>query len=90
MPELDGIQASRDTHPEGRREGGGHIGTRDNLDGGEAVKMGAYDFLEKPLSIDKVLEVVSRSIGRGPDARPVVFGFPAGGEPGLTREKRRP
>ncbi|MCX5808883.1 MAG: UDP-3-O-acyl-N-acetylglucosamine deacetylase [Proteobacteria bacterium] len=29
----------------------------------EAVKRGAYDFLEKPLSIDKVLEVISRSLG---------------------------
>jgi UDP-3-O-[3-hydroxymyristoyl] N-acetylglucosamine deacetylase len=28
----------------------------------EAVKMGAYDFLEKPLSIDKVLEVISRGL----------------------------
>jgi len=32
----------------------------------EAVKMGATDFLEKPLSIDKVLEVISRSLaGKG-------------------------
>src|SRR5271157_1532780 len=32
----------------------------------EAVKMGATDFLEKPLSIDKVLEVISRGLaGRG-------------------------
>lgn len=28
----------------------------------EAVKIGAYDFLEKPLSIDKVLEVISRGL----------------------------
>ena len=28
----------------------------------EAVKLGAYDFLEKPLSIDKVLEVIMRSL----------------------------
>jgi UDP-3-O-acyl N-acetylglucosamine deacetylase len=30
----------------------------------EAVKVGAYDFLEKPLSIDKVLEVISRGLAR--------------------------
>ena len=32
----------------------------------EAVKMGAIDFLEKPLSIDKVLDVISRGLeGKG-------------------------
>ena len=32
----------------------------------EAVKMGATDFLEKPLSIDKVLEVINRGLaGKG-------------------------
>ena len=34
--------------------------------------MGAYDFLEKPLSIDKVLEVIMRSLaGEGPASAPV-------------------
>jgi len=64
MPELDGIQVLKQImKKEGKAiviviSGHGTISTAV-----EAVKMGAYDFLEKPLSIEKVLEVISRGLG---------------------------
>jgi UDP-3-O-[3-hydroxymyristoyl] N-acetylglucosamine deacetylase len=70
MPELDGLQVLKLIKERDRNaviiviSGHGTISTAV-----EAVKIGAYDFLEKPLSIDKVLEVISRGI-RGEDKRP--------------------
>ena len=63
MPEMDGLEVLRlvrETDPEAVViviSGHGTISTAV-----EAVKMGATDFLEKPLSIDKVLEVISRGL----------------------------
>src|SRR5512138_1744628 len=64
MPELDGIQVLRKIKNIDQNaiviviSGHGTISTAV-----EAVKVGAYDFLEKPLSIEKVLEVVKRGLG---------------------------
>jgi UDP-3-O-[3-hydroxymyristoyl] N-acetylglucosamine deacetylase len=64
MPEMDGIQVLKQIKVRDENaiiiviSGHGTISTAV-----EAVKMGAYDFLEKPLSIDKVLEVISRGLG---------------------------
>jgi UDP-3-O-[3-hydroxymyristoyl] N-acetylglucosamine deacetylase len=67
MPEMDGLEVLkliREKDPEAVIiviSGHGTISTAV-----EAVKLGATDFLEKPLSIEKVLEVISRRIvGRG-------------------------
>ena len=67
MPEMDGLEVlslMREADPEAAViviSGHGTISTAV-----EAVKMGATDFLEKPLSIDKVLEVISRALaGKG-------------------------
>ncbi|MGD0231643.1 MAG: UDP-3-O-acyl-N-acetylglucosamine deacetylase [Syntrophorhabdales bacterium] len=67
MPEMDGLEVLkliRENDPEAVViviSGHGTISTAV-----EAVKMGATDFLEKPLSIDKVLEVISRGLaGKG-------------------------
>ena len=63
MPEMDGLQVLKLIRERDKdaivivMSGHGTISTAV-----EAVKMGAYDFLEKPLSIDKVLEVVMRSL----------------------------
>jgi UDP-3-O-[3-hydroxymyristoyl] N-acetylglucosamine deacetylase len=63
MPELDGLQVLKMIKEKDNNaiviviSGHGTISTAV-----EAVKMGAYDFLEKPLSIDKVLEVISRGL----------------------------
>jgi UDP-3-O-[3-hydroxymyristoyl] N-acetylglucosamine deacetylase len=65
MPELDGLQVLKMIKEKDKDaiviviSGHGTISTAV-----EAVKVGAYDFLEKPLSIDKVLEVISRGLAR--------------------------
>ncbi|HEY3277382.1 MAG TPA: UDP-3-O-acyl-N-acetylglucosamine deacetylase [Syntrophorhabdaceae bacterium] len=61
MPEMDGLQVLKKIREKDKdaivivMSGHGTISTAV-----EAVKLGAYDFLEKPLSIDKVLEVIQR------------------------------
>ena len=67
MPEMDGLEVLslvKEIDPEAVVvviSGHGTISTAV-----EAVKMGAIDFLEKPLSIDKVLDVISRGLaGKG-------------------------
>lgn len=63
MPDLDGLQVLKLIKEKDNNaiviviSGHGTISTAV-----EAVKMGAYDFLEKPLSIEKVLEVISRRL----------------------------
>lgn len=90
MPELDGIQvlkkmrAKRDDARVIVISGHGTISTAV-----EAVKMGAYDFLEKPLSIDKVLEVVSRGIIAGGDIPPDTKDFRLDITPGVTRTRQK-
>ncbi len=89
MPEIDGIQVLKQikTRKNDARvvviSGHGTISTAV-----EAVKMGAYDFLEKPLSIDKVLEVVYRSVGaRSPEA-PDVADFKFEASPGVEVKQK--
>ena len=67
MPEMDGLDVLRHIREADTDaviiviSGHGTISTAV-----EAVKMGATDFLEKPLSIEKVLEVISRGLaGKG-------------------------
>ncbi|MDR2018740.1 MAG: UDP-3-O-acyl-N-acetylglucosamine deacetylase [Syntrophobacterales bacterium] len=63
MPGMDGLEALKLIREKDKdakvivMSGHGTISTAV-----EAVKLGAYDFLEKPLSIDKVLEVILRSL----------------------------
>jgi UDP-3-O-[3-hydroxymyristoyl] N-acetylglucosamine deacetylase len=67
MPEMDGLQVLKKIKKKNRDamviviSGHGTISTAV-----EAVKIGAYDFLEKPLSIEKVLEVISRGLAGEP------------------------
>jgi len=67
MPEMDGLEVLRQVREYDAEavviviSGHGTLSTAV-----EAVKMGAIDFLEKPLSLDKVLEVISRGLaGKG-------------------------
>ncbi len=90
MPEIDGIQVLKRIRKKDKDaiviviSGHGTISTAV-----EAVKMGAYDFLEKPLSIDKVLEVVSRGLGieYKPKGKPEDFKFKS--SKGLKQLKQR-
>lgn len=66
MPEIDGLEVLQNIKNQAASEtvlivisGHGTISTAV-----EAVKMGANDFLEKPLSIEKVLEVINRGLDK--------------------------
>ena len=76
MPEMDGLEVLKLIREKDSEaviiviSGHGTISTAV-----EAVKLGATDFLEKPLSIEKVLEVISRRLvgkGNGKDQRDAV------------------
>lgn len=90
MPEMDGIQVLKEIRAkkEDARvvviSGHGTISTAV-----EAVKMGAYDFLEKPLSIDKVLEVVSRGMKTGQKQESDLNHFKLETVPGMTKIKQK-
>ena len=79
MPEMDGLQVLRNIKNKDENaiviviSGHGTISTAV-----EAVKMGAYDFLEKPLSIDKVLEVIFRGLDREDKLKEKVDDFKIG------------
>jgi UDP-3-O-[3-hydroxymyristoyl] N-acetylglucosamine deacetylase len=89
MPEMDGIQVLKEIKARNNDarvvviSGHGTISTAV-----EAVKMGAYDFLEKPLSIDKVLEVVYRSIGADSPGVPDVADFKFQISPGVEIKQK--
>ena len=66
MPEMDGLEVLQKIREKASPDtvlivisGHGTISTAV-----EAVKMGAHDFLEKPLSIEKVLEVINRGLNK--------------------------
>jgi UDP-3-O-acyl N-acetylglucosamine deacetylase len=84
MPEVDGIelvQRMRAHAPELPIiviSGHGTIETAVRV-----IRLGAFDFLEKPFELDQLLEVVNRALGDGPAA---VAGDEAG-EPGALRAR---
>jgi len=96
MPEVDGIELLRSLQEEPDRpqvimlSGHGNIETAV-----QATKLGAFDFIEKPFSIDALLQVVNRALehralrtdGATPDANPVAASATAGG---TTAPRRRP
>jgi UDP-3-O-[3-hydroxymyristoyl] N-acetylglucosamine deacetylase len=90
MPELDGIQVLKRIKKKKKDaiviviSGHGTISTAV-----EAVKVGAYDFLEKPLSIEKVLEVVSRGLGTEYKHKETVDSFKLKSAKGLERFKQK-
>ncbi len=90
MPELDGIQVLKKIKKKNKDaiviviSGHGTISTAV-----EAVKVGAYDFLEKPLSIEKVLEVVWRGLGTEYKRKETVDNFKLKGAKGLKEFKQK-
>jgi len=76
LPDLSGLEvlaASRAAHPEVPvvvLTGYGTVGTAV-----EAMKRGAYDFLEKPVGIDDLSQLIGRAIG-GRDSETEVFAPP--------------
>jgi UDP-3-O-[3-hydroxymyristoyl] N-acetylglucosamine deacetylase len=90
MPELDGIQVLKKIKKKNKDavviviSGHGTISTAV-----EAVKVGAYDFLEKPLSIDKVLEVISRGLGTEYEHKGKIKDFKLESSKGLKQFKQK-
>lgn len=90
MPELDGIQVLKRIKKKDKDaiviviSGHGTISTAV-----EAVKVGAYDFLEKPLSIEKVLEVISRGLGTEYKHKETVENFKLKSAKGLQQFKQK-
>jgi UDP-3-O-[3-hydroxymyristoyl] N-acetylglucosamine deacetylase len=96
MPEVDGIELLRSLQEEPDRpqvimiSGHGSIETAV-----QATKLGAFDFIEKPFSIDALLQVVNRALehralrgqGGAPDA---AAARPGPGPNGHTAPSRRP
>jgi UDP-3-O-[3-hydroxymyristoyl] N-acetylglucosamine deacetylase len=90
MPEMDGLQVLKKIKKKDKNavviviSGHGTISTAV-----EAVKVGAYDFLEKPLSIDKVLEVIFRSLGGESQLKAKTEDFSIGISKGLDIFKQK-
>jgi len=95
MPDVDGIdllKQIKEQHPNLRVimiSGHGNIHTAV-----AAAKLGAFDFLEKPLSLDSLLETVQRALGDQPAAKTVAKRMKAKVMKGQRRPKavtsRRP
>ena len=90
MPEMDGLQVLKLIKKKKSNalviviSGHGTISTAV-----EAVKIGAYDFLEKPLSIDKVLEVISRGLAGEAKAIDKASDFRIGSAKGFNLYKQK-
>jgi UDP-3-O-acyl N-acetylglucosamine deacetylase len=63
MPEVDGIELLRSLQEEPNRPQVIMISGHGNIETAvQATKLGAFDFIEKPFSIDALLEVVNRAL----------------------------
>jgi UDP-3-O-acyl N-acetylglucosamine deacetylase len=63
MPEVDGIELLRSLQGEPERPQVIMLSGHGNIESAvQATKLGAFDFIEKPFSIDALLEVVNRAL----------------------------
>lgn len=63
MPDMDGIETLKNIRTKDKEVSIIMISGHSNIDTAvQAIKLGAYDFLEKPLSLDKVLILISRAL----------------------------
>ncbi len=72
MPDIDGIELLRQLQSEPQRPQVVMISGHGNVETAvQATKLGAFDFIEKPFSIDALLQVVGRALedGRAPDSQ---------------------
>jgi DNA-binding NtrC family response regulator len=92
MPDTDGITLLKEwasagllTMPVVMMSGHGTIDTAV-----EATRIGAYDFLEKPIALQKLLATVGRALKRGePQAKPVLMLATLGRAPIVAELKQR-
>jgi two-component system nitrogen regulation response regulator NtrX len=63
MPDMDGIETLKQIRSRDKEVSIIMISGHSNIDTAvQAIKLGAYDFLEKPLSLDKVLILINRAL----------------------------
>ena len=63
MPGMDGIETLKHIRERNRNTSVIMVSGHSNIDTAvDAIKLGAYDFLEKPLSLEKVLILVKRAL----------------------------
>jgi len=63
MPDMDGIETLKQIRSKDKQVSIIMISGHSNIDTAvQAIKLGAYDFLEKPLSLDKVLILIKRAL----------------------------
>ena len=63
MPDMDGIETLKQIRARDKNASVIMISGHSNIDTAvQAIKLGAYDFLEKPLSLDKVLILIKRAL----------------------------
>ena len=63
MPDMDGIETLKQIRAKDKEVSIIMISGHSNIDTAvQAIKLGAYDFLEKPLSLDKVLILIKRAL----------------------------
>ncbi len=93
MPEMDGVELVQRMRAQAPGvpiiviSGHGNIETAVRV-----VRLGAFDFLEKPFQLDALLRVVGRALGDGAPGAAVAAPDPAydGGEPALAPPRRLP
>src|SRR5215470_12047201 len=97
MPEVDGIELLRSLQEEPDRPQVIMISGHGNIETAvQATKLGAFDFIEKPFSIDALLRVVNRALehralqadGRGVAATPPSAAL-TGGQTAAARQPER-
>src|SRR3972149_6385138 len=91
MPDTDGITLLKEwasagllTMPVVMMSGHGTIDTAV-----EATRIGAYDFLEKPIALQKLLATVGRAITRGESQPPAAAGGAVLGGPPVVQELKQ-
>ncbi|HDN95412.1 MAG TPA: sigma-54-dependent Fis family transcriptional regulator [Nitrospirae bacterium] len=63
MPDMDGLETLKQIRTKDKEISIIMISGHSNIDTAvQAIKLGAYDFLEKPLSLDKVLIIIKRAL----------------------------
>lgn len=79
MPDVDGITLLKELHSAGYMAPVVMISGHGNVETAvEATRLGAFDFVEKPLSMGKLLSTVERAIAEGKRAEPEQLSVPGG------------
>lgn len=90
MPDIDGIELLRRLQGESHRPQVVMISGHGNVETAvQATKLGAFDFIEKPFSIDTLLQVVNRALQQQIDPWPDGSGDSGVGESAVAEPGKR-